>query len=280
VNFRRHALQIVAGIGLLFAASAAFAFQREFREYPGEDRLPLPKDYQDPAEFVFGRLMYPSYGGGGFRRGGGGNWRQGYENQGWGNDYPAADRHLMIALRRLTSMDVRSVEQPVNLEDDDDVFNWPFLYAGRARAINLTDDMVNKLREYLNRGGFLVADDMWGASEHQAIFNLVEQLYPNRELRELGNEDEVMHVLFDLNDRYQIIGQWGRGNGFRPLDGVSYDAHWRGVFDDKNHMVMAVWLNSDTGDSWEWADSPDYPEHYSALGFRIIINHIAYAITH
>lgn len=268
-------------VGLLCLLTVAAAFQREFREYGGERPLPLPKDATEPAEFVFGRLMYPSAGGGGggfFRGGGGRDWRQGGRTN-WTNDYPAADRHLMVALRRLTAMNVRSVEQPVNLEDDDDIFNWPFLFAGRTTAIDLTDEMIVKLRDYLDRGGFLICDDMWGRREQEYVTELVEKLYPNRELTELGNNDLVMHTVFDLNDRYQIIGQWGRFTG-QPLDGVSYDPHWKGVFDDKGRMVMGVWFNSDTGDSWEWADDPTYPEHYSALGFRIVINHIAYAITH
>jgi hypothetical protein len=32
-------------------------------------------------------------------------------------------------LRRLTRIHVRSVEQPVNLDDGDDAFNYPWLYA-------------------------------------------------------------------------------------------------------------------------------------------------------
>jgi hypothetical protein len=271
----------LAVISVLCALSGAHAFQREFREFPGERPLPLPPDARDPAEFVFGHLMYPSSrgGGGGFFRGGGGrDWRQGGQSQGWGNDYPAADRHLMVAIRRLTLLNARSVEQPINLEDDDDVFNWPFLYAVRTTDIDLTEEMTDKLREYIDRGGFLVTDDMWGPGEHQAVFELLEKLYPQRELIELGDDDQVMHMLFDLNNRYQIIGQWGRFNG-RPLNDAA-DPHWRGVFDEKGRMVIAVWLNNDTGDSWEWADDPSYPEHYSALGFRIMINHIAYAMTH
>jgi hypothetical protein len=45
-------------------------------------------------------------------------------------------------------------------------------------------------------------------------------------------------------------------------------------------MLLAVWLNNDTGDSWEWADDPSYPEAWSALGIRIMLNHIVYAMTH
>ena len=268
--------------GILLLAGGTFAFQREFREFLGERPTPLPADALDPAEFVFGHLMYPDGAGGGFRgrRGGffGRDWRSGGTN--WTNDYPAADRHLMKAVQRLSLINARYAEQPINLEDDDDVFNWPFLYAVRVTNIDLTDAMIVKLREYIDRGGFFVADDVWGPAEHQAIFETVQKLYPDRELRELGNEDQVMHMLFDLNDRYQILGQWALNNGHRPLDGVSYDPHWRGIFDEKGRMVVAVWLNNDTGDSWEWADVPSYPEAWSALGFRIMLNHITYALTH
>jgi hypothetical protein len=120
--------QVIFALALLFLATAAFAFQREFRDLGGERPIPLPPDALQPADFVFGRLMYPGGGGGGFRRrfgGGGGDWRSSAPEQGWGNDYPAADRHLMVALRRLTFINARSAEQPVNLEDGDDVFNWP-----------------------------------------------------------------------------------------------------------------------------------------------------------
>ena len=37
-----------------------------------------------------------------------------------------------------------------------------------------------------------------------------------------------MHTVFDLNDRYQIIGQWGRFTG-QPLDGVAERERQRGV---------------------------------------------------
>jgi hypothetical protein len=39
-------------------------------------------------------------------------------------------------------------------------------------------------------------------------------------------------------------------------------------------------VNSDIGDSWEWADDPRYPEKYSALGVRIGVNYVLYSMTH
>jgi len=269
---------ILAGVAI--GAGAIFAYQREFREYPGEDEMgQVTPEMLIPSEFVFGRLMYPSGGGRGrFFGGFGRDWRNGGGN--WTNDYPAGDRHFMTALLRLTRISGRRAEQPVNLEDGDDIFNWPFLFAARTTNIDLNDQMTAKLREYLDRGGFFIADDMWGAGEQQAIAETVKQLYPQRELVELPDDAQPFHMLFDLDTRYQILGQWARRNGMRPLDGVSYDPHFKGVFDEKGRMTMAAWFNNDTGDSWEWADDPSYPEKFSALGIRIMVNYVVYSMTH
>ena len=111
--------------------------QRPFREYiPMEGRdseAALPPDYRNPAELVLGRLMYPS--GGGFGRGGG-NWQDGGTN--WTVDYPRGDRTFAVAIRRLTRIDVRSVEQPVNPDDGDEIFYWPYLHVGMPTNWNLT----------------------------------------------------------------------------------------------------------------------------------------------
>src|ERR1700757_1154045 len=110
----RHVLRVVA-IGIT-ALTALGAWERPFREYPGIEYnpFPLPPDYQEKTEWAFARLMYPqAYGyGGGFRYRRGGDWREG--NSMWTQDYPRADRHFSVAMRRLTRIHVRSAEQPVN----------------------------------------------------------------------------------------------------------------------------------------------------------------------
>src|SRR5215469_7955088 len=150
--------------GLLFCA-AIFAFEgRPFREYPGIEYndFPLPPDYQEKTEWAFARLMYPSIPGARFDRWGA-DWRKGLTA--WTQDYPRADRHFSMAIRRLTRLHVRSVEQPVSLDDGDDVFNWPWLYAVQVGQWNLTDAQVRQFREYLLRGGFFMCDDFWSERE-------------------------------------------------------------------------------------------------------------------
>jgi hypothetical protein len=44
--------------------------------------------------------------------------------------------------------------------------------------------------------------------------------------------------------------------------------------------MVGLTVNSDLGDSWEFADEPHYEERFSALGIRIGVNYIMYAMTH
>jgi hypothetical protein len=44
--------------------------------------------------------------------------------------------------------------------------------------------------------------------------------------------------------------------------------------------MVAICHNMDLGDSWENADDPRYPEKFSALGIRIGVDYIIYAMTH
>jgi len=266
------------------SATALYAYQREFRVYASLepfDNLPLPADYLRPAEFVFARLMYPSHPKARFSRplgyGGRLDWREGGTS--WSQDYPRADRQFAIALRRLTRLDTRSVEQPVNLDDGDDVYNWPWLAAGEMGDWKLTPSQAARLRDYLLRGGFLMLDDFWGTEEWKRFAESMQEVFPDRDSVEIENGDPVFHAVYDLDDRYQIPGQWalGRGTTYRSDGSKPY---WKGIYDERGRLMVTMDFNSDVGDSWEWADSPRYPEKYSALGIRIGVNYVIYSLTH
>jgi hypothetical protein len=280
MNCRKALLLVGVGAALL---SAIYAAERPFRVYPSMepyDNVELPPDFQDSSEFVFGRLMYPQHPRarfGGYRRFGGGDWREGGTS--WTQDYPRADRHFAQALRRLSRLHVRSVEQPINLDDGDDVFNYPWLAAGELGDWKLTGSQAAALREYLLRGGSLMLDDFWGTEEWNRFAESMRAVFPDRPIVEIANDDPIFHIVYDLDERYQVPGQWAiaRGSTYRN-DGAT--PHWRGIYDDHGRVMVAMTFNSDVGDSWEWADDPNYPEKYSALGIRIGVNYVIYSMTH
>jgi hypothetical protein len=204
-------------------------------------------------------------------------WAQGMSS--WTQDYPRADRHFSQALRRLTRLHVRSAEQPVNLDDGDDVFNWPWLYAVQTGEWRLTNSQVETFRDYLLRGGFFMCDDFWGDSEWAVFEDTMKRVFPDRPIVELDNRDLIFHTVYNLDERYQVASERSAANG-RTWKCDPCQAHWRGIYDDKGRLMVAITFNSDVGDSWEWADSPTYPERFAALGIRIGVNYVMYAMTH
>jgi hypothetical protein len=280
MRIRTAVVMLSAGISALYAFQN---FQKPWREYPGTEYndFPIPEDYREKTEWVFGRLMYPTmpgvHGRGRYGRyGRGDTWTQGGTS--WTTDYPRSDRHFSLALRRLTRIHTRSVEQPVNL-DENDQYDWPWLYAVEVGHWNLTDEQCKRFREYLLRGGFFMCDDFHGTEEWSVFINSMKRVFPDREIQDLDNHDQIFHVIYDLQDRYQVPGWVAvRRNMTYEYDG--YSPVWRGIYDDHGRLMVVICHNMDLGDSWEHADNPDYPEKYSALGIRIGVNYVTYAMSH
>lgn len=264
-----------------------YGFQLPFREFPGVEYrvgdISLPADWQEKTEWAFARLMYPNAPGGrgGYGRGfgfrGGGVWTEGGTI--WTQDYPRADRHFSRALRRLSRIDVRSVEQVVNL-DDDDVYNWPWIYAVQVGEWGMTEKEGAKLRDYLQRGGFFMADDFHGFEEWREFEKRIKFAFPDRPIIEMQDDDPYFHTVYDIADRPQVPGADHLGAGCKACQSGGTGAHWRGIYDDKGRVMVAISFNSDLGDAWEYADSPYYPEKFSALAIRVTVNDVIYAMTH
>lgn len=269
---------------LLALATAVYALQKAFRVYPSMepyDEVQLPPDWKQKTDWVFGRLMYPQHPRARFSRyrfgGGPPNWLEGQTS--WTQDYPRGDRHLAMALRRLTRIHVRSVEQPVNLDDGDDVYNWPWLCAGEMGDWLLTDAQCVKLRDYLLRGGFLFLDDFWGTEEWNRFQESMSRVFPDRPIIEIPEDSAMFHAVYDVKEKFQIPGQWAlrRGTTYREDGAIS---QWLGIMDDAGRVMVVMAFNNDVGDAWEWADDPNYPERYASLGLRLGVNSVVYALTH
>lgn len=256
---------------LLVAVCAALALQESRLRYflrEEDNPAPIPPDANEKTEFAFARLRYNSIRSGGY-------W--GFRGS-WTTDYPKADRQFLQGVRRLTRIHTRSVEQVVDLESDD-IFNYPFLYAVETGHWDLTDAHAKKLREYLLRGGFLMTDDFHGSWEWDIFMSSLRRVFPDRPVVDIGNDDAIFHVLYDLDERFQVPGiiMFRTGVTYEQ-DGV--EPLWRGVYDDRGRLMVAICANMDLGDAWEWADIPQYPERYASLAYRVGINYIIYSMTH
>ena len=276
MRLRKAWWRIAAGLACL---SAGYAFQRPFREMPGVEyrSFERPPDWQEQTEWAFARLMFPPGWNDGYGRRFAGDYHLGLSL--WTQDFPRADRHFSAALRRLSRIHVRSVEQIVNL-DEGDAYDWPWLYAVQVGEWGLTDKQALELREFCLRGGFFMADDFHGAEEWGVFQERMKKVFPDRPIVDIDNKDSIFHTVYDLDDRFQIPGAAHVEDGCKNCYDGGVGARWRGIYDDKGRIMIAISYNSDIGDAWEWADEPAYPARFSQLAIRIGVNYVIYAMTH
>jgi hypothetical protein len=217
-----------------------------------------------PGEFHFLRMIYVDNGVRGFGRG----W--------WQQDYPEAEDHFMANVTRLTRINAGpSMVLPLT---DKRLFEYPWLYATQTGYWQLSEEELDNLREYLLRGGFLMCDDFWYEDEYEVFALTMRRLFPDRDIVELHGDDAVLHVVFSINESTQIPGMrhlQGRGQ-VQQLP----PPRWFGIYDDNKRLMVGINYNQDVGDSWEHADTPEYPEPMTAQGYRFGINYIIYAMTH
>ena len=198
----------------------------------------------------------------------------------WTIDYPLGDRNFLRILRRLTTLSARSVEQAIDPDDGDEIFNWPFIYIDTPGGMNLSDAQVAKLREYLLRGGFLLCDSFFGTREWAPFALTLQRLFPDRQPFELADDHPIFHTVYDLTQRYQVRNQRSmrsRGLGYRTDGAVP---HWLGLLDDQGRIMVMIMYNNDLGDAWQYADDPSYPQQDGDLAIKLGINVVVYDMTH
>src|ERR1700679_3175393 len=255
---------------LLTLTVGLFAFQRG-----GRGQYLYTQGPNVPSEFYWSRLQYTSGNGNSFS---GFGFERGFRGGGWTQDYPKADNYCLIALRRLTRINSPSPLSVVDL-DSDHIFDYPWIYAVQVNTWTFTDEEAKRLHDYLFKGGFLMVDDFHGTDDWQHFMAGMRQVLPDRPVEDLKDEDEIYHVLYDINEKFQIPSEVYVNTG-RTYEKDGYVPKWRTIRSDHGRIMVAICANMHLGDAWEWADSPQYPEKFSGLAFRIVLNYITYAFTH
>lgn len=240
----------------------------------GESFVP---DFPKTGEFHFVRTEYqdlPGYGRGFGRF----VSRSGRASGWWAQDWPDADNHFSFGIQRLTRF---KVGEPVHLGlTDEQLFNYPWIYATQVGYWDLSDAECKKLREYLDRGGFLMVDDFW-SDEWEVFKETMDRVFPGHDITTIKMTDSVMHVLYDIEEKDLTFIPGTRhiygGKVYQPEGTMP---QWDAIYDDKGRMVVAVNYNTDIGDAWEYADAPEYPAPMTTLAYRYGINYLMYSVTH
>src|SRR5215467_3021840 len=100
------------------------------------------------TELVVARWRYTAYGK--------------FGGTGWSHNYPSSDQHFAQVISEATNIDVKSLSYRIVELGSDDVFKYPFAVVSEPGEMALTDHEVENLRQYIDRGGFVLMDDFDG----------------------------------------------------------------------------------------------------------------------
>ena len=185
---------------------------------------------------------------------GGGDW---YAN-------PSSLPNLLAAIRQRTSLPVEATEARVTLMDDR-LWDYPFLHMTGHGNVKFSDEEVKRLREYLERGGFLHADDNYGLDE--SFRREIKRVFPDRELVDVPLSHPIYHLVYDFPKGIPKIHE----HDGKPARGF-------GIFLG-DRLAVYYSYSSDLGNGWEDTATYHDPPALHEAALRMGVNLFVYAVT-
>jgi hypothetical protein len=237
---------------LTFAAilTATLAYGQRFRMGRG-----LTQNLPPATEFVAARWHFGTNGAVG--------------NMGWSHNYPESDIHLNEFLVRATSINLEESSYRIVELGSDEVFDYPFAYVSEPGEMELTDQEVEHLREFIGRGGFVLMDDFDGEQQWQQMRSQIIRTFPGNDFVPLA----IDHVVFSA---YTPLEDLQAMSEYVPGDNITY----YGLFDKKGNLAILAGLNNDLANFWDWYADGSMPLKPSTDAFRLGTNAVIYGMTH
>jgi hypothetical protein len=197
-----------------------------------------------PTRLTIARLQYD----------GGGDW---YAN-------PSSIPNLLAAIAERTTLPVERREARVTLLDER-LWDYPFLHLTGHGHIKLSEREVERLREYLTRGGFLHASDNYGLDS--SFRREIARVFPERPLVDVPLKHPVYNIVYEFPKGLPKIHE----HDGKPPRGL-------GIFLG-DRLAVYYDYESDLGDGWEDPDVHKDPPELHEAALRMGVNLFVYAVT-
>jgi len=222
-------------------------------------RAQQEEDTQDQTKFTMGRVyfdppMWAPLGSGA------GAW--------WSHDTPRGEQHLMKIVTELTELDANPNPHVFSFQTDD-CFKYPFAYMCEVGYLSLTDEEVQRMSEYLLRGGFLLVDDFRTDMALQLFEENMRKVFPGRKLEEVPRTDPIFTCFYDISNIFPL-----------PPYSRTFIPQYLGMRDDNGRLMMIVNFNNDLSEYWEWSDDPFRPIDETNEAYKYGVNYVMYPLTH
>ena len=181
----------------------------------------------------------------------------------WYND-PSGEINLLKFVNRETTIKVNPEYVFVEISSDD-IFNYPFLFITGHGNIVFSQSEVNRIRKYLERGGFIYIDDDYGMNK--AIRREFKKVFLNQEFVELPFNHGIYNALYKFNYGPPKTHEHDK----KPPQGF-------GLFIDKKLSVYYTY-ESNPSDGWADKNVHNNPDNKRLEALQFGANIIIYALT-
>ncbi|MFA6540757.1 MAG: DUF4159 domain-containing protein [Bacteroidota bacterium] len=192
------------------------------------------------SQFRIGRLKYS----------GGGDWY---------ND-PSAEVNLLKFAKQHALIDADPVYEFIEISNDN-FFSYPLIFMTGHGNISFSDFEVQRLRTYLENGGFLYADDDYGMDK--AFRREIKKVFPDDELVELPFTYGLYHCFYQFPNGVPKTHEHNN----KPPQGFGIIHNGR--------LVVYYTYESNPSDGWAdpevHKDPPEKREEALRFGTNIII---------
>jgi hypothetical protein len=218
-------------------------------------RGPVIQNNPPSTEFIVARWRYTSNGSVG--------------GMGWAHNYPEGEMHLNQFIRGVTNINVEHLSfRIVNLTSDE-VFEYPFALVSEPGEMRLNEKELANLREYINRGGFILIDDFDGPWQFENFRRQMRQAFPAQELQRLTAAHPAFNLFYEI-ESLTIFASYVPGG-----EPVFY-----GLNNEDGTLAIVACFNNDLENFWDWIGSPAYPLRPATEAFRVGANLVIYSMTH
>jgi hypothetical protein len=240
--------RIVCIFVLLSLAGATLLYAQRFR------RMLIPND-PPPTELVVARWEYTAMGK--------------FNGTGWSHNYPSSDQHFAQVVSEATNIDVKNISYRIVELGSPDVFKYPFAVVSEPGEMALTDHEVDNLREFIDRGGFVVMDDFDGPRDLATLQRNLHKAFPDRDLVRMTIDHEIFNVFYRI-DALNVVSPY-------LVDG---EPIFYGLMNKDGHVGVMACYNNDLENFWDYIDRGEYPLKPSIEAFRLGINFVIYSMSH
>lgn len=179
----------------------------------------------------------------------------------WYND-PEAESNLLREFAARTGASVDTLKASVSA-DDDELFTHPFLFVTGHGEIRFTGREVERLRLFLQSGGFLYADDDFGMD--QSFRREIARVLPESRLVGLSSDHPLFTCFYDFSAGVPKIHEHQAGSP------QTLGVFWQG------RLAVLYTFNTNISDGWTAAHND--PAEKRDQAYRMGVNILWFSLT-